>query len=80
MALRTVPPIARGMLDALRRPDVERREILASVGTARALCAGPTVGATVRSKVRSAIEMTMVRRLSRPIPEVSAAKLSNLRR
>ena len=47
MALRTVPPIARGMLDALRRPDVERREILASVGTARALCAGPTVGATV---------------------------------
>jgi len=47
MALRTVPPIARGMLDALRRPDVERREILASVGTARALCAGPTAGATV---------------------------------
>ncbi|WP_114854373.1 PEP/pyruvate-binding domain-containing protein [Brachybacterium sp. YJGR34] len=47
MVAHNVPPIARGAVAALRRPDAERREVLASAGAVREACEAPTAASTV---------------------------------
>ncbi|MGO1225528.1 MAG: PEP/pyruvate-binding domain-containing protein [Brachybacterium sp.] len=45
--IRSAPPIARGVVAVLRRPEAERREILASAGAVREACEAPTDASTV---------------------------------